>query len=166
MAEKKFKIQGGGIGLIINTMASVFFWFIFVMALFEARYTKPDLMDFVLILVIGAFLCPYTTVVNYKFWKSNYIEITDKELLISVLDRPVRRNWPKYNKKSIRLDEIETMSLEKPAGITLAPSVKIEINNSKPYYIDTKPFSKASFWKLFNELEKIGIKVVITAGAI
>ena len=65
-----------------------------------------------------------------------------------------------------KLGDIEMVSLEKPDSLFLAPILMIKIKSSKPYYIDTKPFSKAAFWKLFKEFEKRGVEVQITVGAI
>ena len=114
---------------------------------------------------IGLF-CFYFSIFTFQYWKFNFIEITSEELFVSVLDRTTPRIWPRFDKESIRLDDIEAVSLERPTKIYSAPKLTINRKNNKTYYVDTKPFSKADFIKLFEEFEKKGIAVEITIGAI
>jgi len=51
-------------------------------------------------------------------------------------------------------------------GKFLPPALMIERKDGEPYQVNTKPFTKSAFYKLFKEFEKRGIKVEIEAGTI
>ncbi len=160
--EDNLKIHGGGFGLFFMLTFSVFFLLMFFVGLFSMH----NFREIVIMVLFGA-ICVYFTILTFKLWESNFIKLTSEKLIISVMDRTnLYRKWPKYNKKTIRLDEIEAVSLEKATKIYLAPRLAIKIKNSTPYYVDTKPFSKAAFWKLFKGFEKKGITVEVTVDAI
>jgi len=166
MSHKDFRIYGSGTGLVVLSVSAGFLWLILIFCTKDIFLTGLDLKKAV-IWSGGVLLCIYGTILAFKFWKCNFIKIENGELLISVLKRkPIPADWPKYNKESVRLDNIEFVLLKKPANLISAPSLMVKRKSGKPYYVDTKPFSRAAFWRLFKELEKRGIEVQITTGAI
>jgi len=169
MVKKDFEIHGGGTGLVVMSAFTALFWLGFIFDFAQIVTEEFDLKKTVT-LVGFTLVCLYFSVFVFRFWKSNFIKIESVALIISVMDRErlrrKRQIWPRFNKQSIRLEDIETVSLNKPASLFLAPALMIKRRNNKPYYVDTKPFSKSAFWKLFKELEKRGIKVQVTVGAI
>jgi len=83
MVKNNFKIQGGGFRLSLFIAIAIVFWAMFVFGLLEVPLAETDPKDIAILLAFGIILCPYTSLQTYKFWKYNYIIITDGELLIS-----------------------------------------------------------------------------------
>ncbi len=166
--KNKFKIRGGGIGAVLVTFVIIFLWFIFAMSLKQTPIKQLIEGPIKSQISLIGFLCVciYCSIIAFKYLTCNFIEIIEDELRISVSDYGnFRRSWPKYNKQNIKLDNIGLVHLIS-LGKFLPPVLMIQRKDAEPYQVNTKPFTKSAFRKLFKEFEKRGIKVEIEEGAI
>jgi hypothetical protein len=166
--KNTFIIRSGGIGVILLSFLTIFLWFIFFIALKEI--SQKQLIEgqtkFIIGLTVYLLLCIYISIITYKYLACNFVELGEDELRISVSDyMNFRRSWPKYNKQTIKMNDIESVHLVS-MGKFLPPELMIKRKSGEPYNINTKPFTKSALFKLFKEFEKRGIKVEIEIGTI
>ncbi len=108
--KNKFVIYTGGMALYFFSVLIVMFLFIFTMGI-------RDLIMGVTYSLIGYFglfvVIPWITTYLVAYIRSNKIEVTDNEINFSIYDRTIiqRNLWPKVNKKSIKLADIESALL-------------------------------------------------------
>jgi hypothetical protein len=125
------------------------------------KFTFSTIRD----LFIGVSLGLVCSTHGFMYWKYNFIEISIDTLNISYLDRKKRSLWPKFIKVNIPIKDIKKATLSK-VGIFGTPFMKIIGKNNKPFHIDTKPFTRKTFFWLFEELKKKGIEIEIQEGSI
>lgn len=168
MTISHYKIHARGPVFFAFIVLSISIWCMFIYyGIIENNSKGIGLQDMFVNVTVGFLISLYFSIIAFRYWKSNYIEIKEKEFHIGLknelnLKRWIlgKIGWITYSKKSIKLADIKTVILKKPKNKLLAACVEIHTRNSEPYYFDTQHFSKSDFWKLVDELKRIGINVI------
>jgi len=164
--EDVFKINAGGTGLWLFFSITIFIVVVFLKWLRKNLGAMPfgSIFDDIL---LWALCFIGFSIFTFLYWKLQFIEIRNDQLIAKFGDRANQTRWPKFITVRVELKNIEQVSLERGGMFCLILKIiekKNDVQNT--YFVDTKPFSRAGFKRLISELEKRGIAVEIVKGAI